>query len=653
MAALEQKSSHKINPSNVKFGFIIGILFLPILIYYSGLNGPFIFDDIPNIVLNKNIQKTEISISTLNEAAHSLDSGMLGRSIAGISFAINYYLANGAENTFGYKLFNVIIHIVNGLLVFWFLSLLLTTFFKAAKHSTYLSNSTIIAGTCALIWLVHPIQVSSVLYVVQRMTSMAALFILLSLIFYIYARLAIGNNKPKESFTYFSLSIFSGVLGALCKETALLLPFYIIIVEFLLFKDQKPFAYWKDFSIKTKVLFSGLAVVALMLGSIATVFYSLPGYINRDFDLIERLLTESRVLLLYISQLLIPRISSYGLYHDDITISTSLFSPWTTLFSIIIIISLVYVCIRYATKLPLVAFGILWFFVSHILESTVYPLELIHEHRNYLASLGPILIVISSIFFFGQNSKRLIGISCIFIIISLAGMTSVRSSQWSSLSTLLEAETFYRPESARAWADLFGEQTKANMPEKAIASILKAIQLRPNEPGYSLALYLYTKSFNQNLASFANNKTIENITLNPESSIFLNILHRIHKCLDSSCNEMRNDFGNWTAHALKYSSLPRLKYYHAVNLYAQDEFELSLKYLNESIQEGQYRHASPLIKRIEVLLALRKFSEADTAFDELKELNRAHLYVSAKYIDEIRQIINDSKIVNSTNNIIK
>jgi hypothetical protein len=637
------KSSFKVN-----LLFTLAILLTPIAIYFSALNGPFIFDDLPNIVYNTNIKMEKLSITALSDAAHSLHSGPLGRPLAGISFAINYYLSDGVTNTFTYKVFNLTIHVINGILIFWFLCLVLTkrrwpefSSVLQVKKKTPLS---VFAGLVALLWVAHPIQLTSILYVVQRMTSMAAMFMLLAMIIYIYARAALDRKESKKSILGFIIVVSSGIAGVLCKETGLLLPIYILLIEYTLFKDTSAWAYCRQMGRNKKLLLLAISIGACLALLIYTIHYALPGYQHRDFSMFERVLTEARILIFYIAQIVIPRLSTFGLYHDDIPISKSLITPWTTLPSIIVVFALLFLALRYRHKYPLLTFSILWFFISHTLESTVFALEIIHEHRNYLASIGPILIFTYAVFILASKIKKIkLSILLAIIVFVFSATTTARSMQWESLKSLLEAETFYHPQSPRAWADLFYVQTKNNKPDAAVTSMLKAIHLKPNEPGYYLSLYLYTKTFNPDVASFANSKLLEHIRDKPRSTIMISTFHRIHLCLETSCQDMQDDFGKWITEARQYSDSPRLDYYYGAYLYAKGDYKKSLRILNRSIKKGGEKHASPFIKRIQVLLALGKYDEANTAYTHLKILNNGYRYVTHAQLQKLEQKIADAQ----------
>ena len=625
-------------------GIGLAIVLLSIAIYYPGLNGPFVFDDLPNIVYNNAIHITQLSFSSLSTAAHSLHSGPLDRPLAAITFAINYYLGDGVTQTHGYKIFNLIVHIINGILIFWFVYLIISKMPKynlfSPRLATIKKNKILFAGFCAILWTVHPIQVTSVLYVVQRMTSMAAMFMLLSLIAYIYARSAFSRRQNFRALISFLLAVLAGIAGAFSKETVILLFPYVLLIEFALFYEQQPWSLWHKLSKERRRVIVAVSSITFLLLMYGAIEFALPGYANRDFTISQRVLTESRILVFYIAQLFIPRLSEFGLYHDDITISTSLISPWTTLSSCMFIFAILLFAFRYRRKYPLLGFGVFWFFVSNSLESTFFPLELIHEHRNYLASLGPVLIVAAGIAVLAKNTQNnKVWLLAPLVIFIFGAATAVRTSEWGSLASLLEAEANNHPKSSRAWADLFSVQTRMNMPDKAITSIQKAIKLRPNEPGYYLLLYLYTKPFAAKMSTHANEMLLQHIPDQPDSIILANTLQKIIPCLNTSCKDLQQDFSEWVRTVLKYYHSPRYQYYLGTVLYFQGHYEDSLKFLDASIADGKEEHASPIIKRIQVLLALNRFDDAKTTFEKLEQLNKKYLYVSASDMMKLRQEI--------------
>jgi hypothetical protein len=332
------------------------------LVYLPGIGGPFLFDDYGNIVHNDFLKLQELSAGDLYHAAYSLRSGPLQRPIAMASFALNYYFAGGFTSPVPFKLTNLCIHIINGLLIFWLLRLVFT---RAALRSGSPASDhrspqavTALAAAGALIWMVHPIQLTSVLYVVQRMTELSALFTLLGLICYLKGRLRLCSGRPGGIRLIVIGLVGCGVLGLLSKENAALLPVFAGALELTLFSSEMPWRLWSSLSARKKQAVIAGAFLLVVVSIVTVIGYALPAYASRPFDLPERLMTEARVLWFYLSLIVLPRLPAFGLYHDDIVLSTSLLSPWTTLPSVLGICALLGLAFLARRSQPLVTLGI-------------------------------------------------------------------------------------------------------------------------------------------------------------------------------------------------------------------------------------------------------------------------------------------------------
>ena len=385
-------------------------------VYWPGLYGGWLFDDYPNIVDNPGVQPHQLSVPALVRAALSSPASDFKRPLASLSFAINY-LVTGLD-PYWMKLTNLGIHLLNGWLVFFLtLELLkITALLKASStKSAYafahaeMSRTSITALLVAWGWMSLPINLTNVLYVVQRMESIANLFVLVGLIGYIAGRrhmLCIDYNTPSAApirvnhskwygFILCAVSlIIPTTIGALAKETAVMLPLYAILIEWALFRFQSQ-AETRDRSIVT--LFLVVLVVPMILG-LAWLIPSMmnPGaWASRDFTLGTRLLSEARVVTDYIAWTLIPTLQALSFYHDNFLISSGLLSPWSTLPCVVLLSGLVVLAIWLRPRLPLVALGLALFLSAQLLTATVIPLELVYEHRNYFASFGLLLAIAS------------------------------------------------------------------------------------------------------------------------------------------------------------------------------------------------------------------------------------------------------------------
>ena len=196
-----------------------------------------------------------------------------------------------------------------------------------------------------------------------------------------------------------------------------------------------------------------LIAVPLIAGLL--YLFTHPGLLNHDvrpFSLEERVLTQSRVLWLYLQWLFIPDISQLGLFHDDIVTSSSLLSPPTTLIAIAGWIGLAATALVMNKRWPVFAFAVLFFLAAHALESTIFPLEMVFEHRNYLASIGPLfllayLVTVGATRTGFPGAIRLLAIA---LLIVYGAATFVRVQNWTSHETFVLASAENHPNSARA-----------------------------------------------------------------------------------------------------------------------------------------------------------------------------------------------------------
>jgi hypothetical protein len=195
-------------------------------------------------------------------------------------------------------------------------------------------------------------------------------------------------------------------------------------------------------------LFAGLVWLASWVGGVSTY--------ARPFTTIERLLTESRVLVDYIQWTLLPTSRSLTLYHDDIAISHGLLNPPSTLFSLAALVALFALAIQQRQRRPLLCLGILWFFGAHLLTGTVIPLELAYEHRNYFASCG-LLLASSSLLAMDPAPPvrpRPAAAIAVAMLVFFAFTTSLRALEWRHPVSLAYAEAQKRPTSEAALYEL-------------------------------------------------------------------------------------------------------------------------------------------------------------------------------------------------------
>lgn len=419
------------------------IFFLAIAIFIPGLNGGFIFDDTPNIVKNTALHITNPGIQDLLYAAYSFQPGHGSRPLPMLSFAIDHWFSG--LNAAAFKTTNLIIHGLTTLALMTFFRMLLTLSRYSYRQAT--------AGAIllSLAWALHPLQVSSVLYVVQRMQTLGTLFLVLALLAYLNARNA--QMESRRSRQYMGLTLLFGVLALACKEDSVLLPIYMLSLELtvLRFQAKNP-----TYATLLKKIYAIFVSIGLMVFLIAIVprHWHWDAYPGRNFSTPERLLTQGRVLLMYLQQIILPLPDSMPFYYDDFTISRNFFDPWTTTpaWSILALLFITAWALR--SIRPLFSLGIFLFFAGHFISSNVISLELAFEHRNHLPIAGILLAMFDIFIYFWKRwairAQWVIIISAIGLI-ALASGTAVRAHAWGEPLRFAKKSVKIAPHSARAW----------------------------------------------------------------------------------------------------------------------------------------------------------------------------------------------------------
>jgi protein O-mannosyl-transferase len=428
---------------------LVAILAVAALVYRAGLSGGFQYDDAGNIEFNAAVHLTSLSVEGLERAAFSGGAGPLKRPLSMASFALNHYYAGPAP--YGYKVVNLAIHLTTGAVLYWLAWLLIRAHARGHDRPIEPSGARWLALGAASAWLLHPLALTSVLYVVQRMTSLATLFTALGLVGYLLARERLPASPRAAWAAALSLAVFTP-LAAACKETGLLLPLYALVCEGVLLRfgatsPGEGRAVRRIFGVAV-----GLPALAIAACAAIDPDYVLSGYGAREFDLTQRLLTEARVLWTYARMILVPDVRQMGLYHDDYAVSTALDAPSATLPAVAALAAAVALAWVARRRLPWLAFAVLFFLAGHLMESTVFALDLMHEHRNYLPMFGVLLAVVASLGNPGilPDTVKLRAVLVAAIVAVLGGVTALRASDWSNPITLAEMEVAHHPGSPRA-----------------------------------------------------------------------------------------------------------------------------------------------------------------------------------------------------------
>jgi tetratricopeptide (TPR) repeat protein len=432
--------------SGAEIRWFVAALLLATCLYLPGIRGTFVFDDYPNIVDNADLHVTTLDPQAWIKVLWASPSSDLQRPLASLSFAANHYFTG--LDPMPMKLTNVALHLLNG----WLLFVLLQRICAFAAHGHTGVPSRWLPLLVATLWLVHPINLSAVLYVVQRMESLAQLFVLVGLLFYLDARRRQVEDRPGAWWRLWLAVPLCTALGVAAKESAALLPLLALVLELTLLHKRS----------HNRASVARFFLLFLVLPGVLGALWVIPRMISHDayafraFTLGQRLLTEPRVLLDYVAWTLLPAPDFFSFYHDDYPISIGPFQPWSTLPAIAILAAVTVFAWRLRARRPLVALGWGWFLAAHVLTATVIPLELVFEHRNYFASIG-LLLAASDLLLPRTSEDRLTfpRIAVAMAIVALASVSlALRSLTWGNPVKFAVTEAARHPQSPRATYEL-------------------------------------------------------------------------------------------------------------------------------------------------------------------------------------------------------
>jgi hypothetical protein len=421
-------------------GLVAGLLLWP------GRGGGFMLDDEPFVSENAAVHISTLDAGSLMQAAYSFAPGGGSRALPMVTFALDYWRGGGDPKAF--KTTNIVIHILTVLALAGFFNLLLSMAGWPQRKTAWA------APVLALAWAIHPLQVSSVLYVVQRMQTLATLFVVLALWAYLFARRAQIENRPSRQH-WITTGLF-WVLALASKEDAILLPAYALALELtvLQFKAARP-----ELARTIRKTWLGLVAFGIVsfLAFMVPHYWQSDAYPFRNFSTYERLLTQGRVLSMYVGQVLFPLPGRLPFFYDGFVPSRGLLEPATTLPGILFVIGLLALAWCLRERRPLFAFGVFIFFAGHFISSNVIGLELAFEHRNHLPLIGAVLAIadlLAAALNYHRHRPRLTFVFFALMLTSLGTATSQRVQTWSTPLKFAQTSVTLAPDSERAWIAL-------------------------------------------------------------------------------------------------------------------------------------------------------------------------------------------------------
>jgi protein O-mannosyl-transferase len=434
--------------TSIQYLGIVTALALTALVFWPALSGGFIFDDYPIFAENPVVQihgwqwQAWQSLWTWSHAN-------IQRPLAVSSYALNY--AIGA-NTWGFKATNLTIHLLNTVLVYLLGRRLLSAAWTTPVTHGGISCVDCWAGCIGLLWAIHPLQVSAVMYVVQRMELMGFTFVLLALLAYWRARQR--QLAAQRAWPWLLLTVLITLVGYTAKETAILVPGYALLLELtiLRFKAARPAT---SRTWRLAYAFGCVAALAVITGYLLPHYATTAAFSQRDYTAWQRELTQLRVLPMYLQWCVLPLPDQLHFYYDNYVASTSLLQPISTLLGGLLLLGLTALAIIMRQRRPLFALGIGWFFVAHVITSSPLALELVFEHRNYPALFGVILAAADLLQFLAKRfHPRLAVVIAVVVALNFGFLTELRAKTWGSPLQLAQTLVAMNPGSPRAALDL-------------------------------------------------------------------------------------------------------------------------------------------------------------------------------------------------------
>jgi protein O-mannosyl-transferase len=453
--------------------------------YSNSLHVQYVLDDYPVISL---IGPMDILNVLLHGGA---------RRVADATFALNYHL-HGLQ-VVGYHLVNLAIHLAASITLYFVvvsaLDALLSCRECATEESGFVERFMPLA--VALLFVVHPVQTQAVTYIVQRYTSLATLFYLLSVLCFIKARLACEKSGThRHALLLGGASLAAGILAVGSKQIAFTLPLMLLVLEQFLFRGRLLSRRFYIACGTSIILALAFVLIAWHDRSLHDILVSLH-HATSENHYTSRLtygLTQTRVVATYLRLLCLPL--GQSLFHDV--------RPSTTLFSLPVIASLVLhiSLIMLAALLyrasgrrlhsgahlqgalqRLTALGIVWFYIALLVESSIFPiLDLIFEHRIYLPSVGFFLATAAGTALVSHGRRAPAKATwCLLAVLCLAltGLTFARNLVWSDTLLLWQDTVEKAPDTDLALSNLAGEYMKRYKPDKALPLFVRALELNP------------------------------------------------------------------------------------------------------------------------------------------------------------------------------
>jgi tetratricopeptide (TPR) repeat protein len=460
MTCLFFKSStyHKTKGALLAAGLIFA---LSLAAYSNSFTAEFHFDDYHQIVMNQHIRDTANLARFFTDATlGSYDPSLTGyRPMTYASFAVNYALTG--NDVLGYHALNFLLHFLNAFLIYLIVGSVLREAGKESPGAALLAS---------LLFALHPLGTSAVTYVSGRSALLASLFVLLGF----YGFLRHRDAGGKCALAWAALAPVFYLLGLLSKEMAVCLPALMVVYD-MIFTVRKRGGLAG--SLRAAIYYAPFLAA---LGMYLYVKKAVSGYVTvpkLPFGVPDYLLSEAKVLLLYVRLMLLP-VNQNVDYNLPVTHSADA----AVMVSALLVAAALIMLYRLRTKEPAAAFFGFWFFIALAPEATFVPIpDVAVEYRVYLPAAGFIaaLVVLAGRARIGGAVARKAALA---VVALLCVLTYCRNSVWVTDYLLWEDAVRQAPYSGRAHANLGLALAKQKRYFEAIDEFKQVPVLDPRYP---------------------------------------------------------------------------------------------------------------------------------------------------------------------------
>ncbi|HTV84493.1 MAG TPA: tetratricopeptide repeat protein [Dyella sp.] len=500
------------------------LLALAFAIYWPGLRGGFLFDDFANL---PSLGDTG-PIDNWPAFWRYITSGTAdptGRPLTLLTFLLDAH--SWPANPFPFKRTNVMLGVLNGALLFWLLQKLGRLLFPDVDRRRTDMAALFGAG----FWLMHPLFVSTTLYIVQREAMLPATFTLLGLLSWLHGRAELQCGRTVAGIVWIGTGLgICTALAMLSKANGILLPALALVIEYVLLRTALNEHTRKQSSFYNKTMFL-LAWVPTLAVACYLFHEGWNGLVHgissaRPWTLGQRMLTEPRVLLDYLDLLWFPQPFTPGLFNDHIQVSTSLWSPPTTVPALLGVVGLIFVAWKCRYRRPALAAALLFYFVGQSIESSTVPLELYFEHRNYLPAMlmfWPLALWLCNVGPVALSADRSVQVRpwspdnapsaplhaststpenrsrkewhkaklmlAIVVLLGLGLMTHMNAQLWGDTHDQALLWAALNPDSPRAQANAAAAERIAGHPELAVVRLRRLLTKEPDQVQLALNLF--------------------------------------------------------------------------------------------------------------------------------------------------------------------